>query len=134
MERHSYRQTREYRLLDWLTRQSKPVTFEDAANAIGGIPLGVAPTLGKLSQGLHVLKTKNRPIPLIQLIVVNKKTGAPGWRAGQFLSSPYERRKYPDLSDADKRKIMDPYQNEVFNYRGWKSVLKDFEAWLATGA
>ena len=122
-----------YNLLFQLTEQAKQrelVTFAEAGNAIGVPPRAVAPYLGCISQGLQTIKHIDRgPVPMIQLIVVNRN-GVPGRRAAPYIGLT------PEEFDARSREVLRelfyPYQLDVFNYQNWDQVLEDFECYLNT--
>ena len=124
------RRERAQRLLRWLTKQHGLVTYTDVAEFLGGTPYFVTPDLGCLSRLLQELqeRERRRNIPLIQLIVVSKRTGAPGCGGAEFLKPPIDKKDFLALTPKQRCVLMESDQKKALRYPHWDSVIKGVEA------
>lgn len=63
------------------------------------------------------------PVPPIQIMVVNSKTGVPGPGASRHIGEPYLRGvPYDKLTLAEQKRVVDRIRHDIASYSGWKSI------------
>lgn len=104
-------------------RAQQPITYSSLAAELGissprnlGYPLGsIGESLGELS------KEWGEVIPVIQCVVVDKKTGLPGEGIGEFIA---DARPFGSLPRREQRRLIDLELRKVYAFEGWPAVLE----------
>lgn len=120
-------QKRAKKALPILVRQAKaeqPIYYSDLAEEIGmPNPRNLNYVLGAIGNTLINLgKIYNEEIPLINVLVVNKNNSLPGEGIRYFIK---DKEDFEKSSNKEKRRLLNLYLSDVFNYRKWDKVLKD---------
>lgn len=114
-------------MLDALIRQAKkkePLSYQQLCEEIRwGIPVGLGAPLSALNDALSVLgKTRGEYIPPISVLVVSTQDGLPGPGFAKFINrTPAQ---YARLSRAERRRLVQPVQQAVYQYKKWRKVRK----------
>jgi len=119
-------QKRARKALPILVRQAKaeqPIYYSDLAEEIGmPNPRNLNYVLGAIGNSLIKLGKKwNEEIPLINVLVINKNNSLPGEGISYFIK---DRKHFENSSKKEKRRLLNLYLSEVFNYPKWGEVLK----------
>jgi hypothetical protein len=126
-------QVRARQALPILVRQAtseQSLNYEKLADELGmPNPRNLNWVLGSVGVSLNELSAKrgwrNRPVPHIQSLVINKNTGLPGSGFDGFLAK--RTGEYKRLSKDQKRAYLKSYWNDIFAYPHWGEVLEAFE-------
>lgn len=119
-------QKRARKTLPILVRQAKaeqPIYYSDLAEEIGmPNPRNLNYVLGAIGNSLKRLSEKwDEEIPLINFLVINKNNGLPGEGISYFIK---DRKHFENSSKKEKRRLLNLYLSEVYNYPKWDEVLK----------
>jgi len=114
--------------LQWLVMLAEAVRgieYGQFAKLLGVHHRAVDKILGVIGDALQRLDVRFGKIPLIQLLVVNKKTMVPGdsglrW----FMPNDEQRAK---LSLQERRVVRDGVQQQIFTWPDWREVLAAFD-------
>jgi hypothetical protein len=77
-------------------------------------------TLGSI--GNLLLGLQEADIPMIQCLVVNKKTGVPGSGFAEYAAAKGKQRR--ELDEKEKKAIVAEMHNEIFQFDRWDWVLE----------
>lgn len=113
--------------LQWLVKLAeagRSIEYGELAELIGVHHRAVAQILGVIGHAIEGPELGFGDIPLIQLLVVNKKTGVPGDSGLGWLIRDDEQRA--KLSREAKRALVDGVQEQIFGWPRWREVLAAF--------
>lgn len=120
-------QIRAREALPILVRQAnaqQPIYYSDLANELKmPNPRNLNYVLGSIGTALIKLeKTSNIKIPPIQCLVINKSNNLPGKGIKDFIRG----KNYSMLTTNEKRLLVKEYLREIFIFKKWVWVLKQF--------
>ena len=106
-----------------LASQGGKIYYEDLATTLGiSNPRLLNYVLGSVGQTLLALGRRWRKrIPLIQCLVINKANELPGEGVGFFI----EKRRYKQLTNAERHEEVDKIHKEIWRYPTWDKVLDE---------
>ncbi|WHQ44829.1 hypothetical protein [Alcaligenes faecalis] len=110
-----------------LVRQAEaatPISYSSLAQELGmPNPRNLNFVLGSIGQTLERLQLKKeRPIPPIQCLVVNKTTGLPGDGIGWFV---VKKEDFSKLSLKRRREIVQSELQRIYAYSNWQDLLEE---------
>jgi hypothetical protein len=65
-------------------------------------------------------------IPPLNALIINKATRLPGSGANRYLEK-YTKLKHVDMSDDEKKAIVEEIHTDIFSYEHWDDLLKEYE-------
>jgi hypothetical protein len=98
-----------------------PITYKNLGEQVNKHHRALAWSLGFIGEQLEKLAKNNnnfRDVPMVQALVVNKKTGIPGIGLYQFIGVGEN-----SLENIKKKKI-EKYWGKIKDYKKWNEVLK----------
>lgn len=98
--------------LVYYAQKQKTVTYKELGKKIDYLPIGMGHMLGYIRDEI----CGKRRLPMLNVIVVNGKTGLPGDNFIQGNSS------YPDKVEKFRE-----FRDEVFKYAKWDELLKELD-------
>ena len=128
-------QVRARKALPILVRQAKAqqtITYTDLAIELEmPNPENLNFVLGAIGNSLKKLKKLEKilrePIPLINVIVINKNSLLPGSGIGLFLTDR-ERDRFKNGSNEEKKRLLeDNYYSKLYNFQHWDKVLSELK-------
>ena len=122
-------------LLIWCAKNGRTITYGQLDREIVNRGLGhhvIAVQYGYPagSIGNALIETEQewgKPIPPLNAIIVNARNGLPGSGVNAYLERYRQTdKRVDDMSEGEKRAIVDEIHQEIFAYERWNDVLKEY--------
>lgn len=123
-------------ILIWCAKNGRTITYgrldkEIVKRGLGHHVMEVQYRYPLGAVGSALIETEEEwgePIPPLNAIVVNARSGLPGTGVNYYLQRYYEPDKsVDDMSEDEKRAVVEEIHEDIFAYEHWDDVLKEYE-------
>lgn len=111
-------------LIDEAAVPHKWITYGELSCRTGIANCALRAPMDRLSAAIsEYAKRTEKPVPPIQVMIVNSKTGVPGPGASRHIGEPYLRGvSYDKLTLVEQKSVVDRIRHDIASYSSWRTL------------